>query len=182
MKLFTPFIIIAICVATYFIYIGPTYSTVQNLIAQKNSYDQVLQTAKDVASKRDQVVASYNAISPDNLSRLAKIVPINFNSVTFVNHLNTIASKHGLVVSGMQIVEQDPNSQQVVAPSATSYKTKSVIFSVKGPYPAFTTFLKDLESDLHLVDVNGLSIKRDSTDKTGSYFEFDVTLNTYSLN
>ena len=182
MKLFTSLIIIAVCIGTYFIYISPTYSYIQALSAQKDTYNQVLQTAKDVASKRDQAMASYNAISSDNLSRLSKIVPVDFNSVTFVNHLSTIASKYGLVVAGMQIIEQDSSGQQIVAPSATSYKTKNVTFSIKGQYSAFVSFLKDLESGLYLVDVTGLSIKRDTTDKTGSLFEFNVNLNTYSLN
>jgi Tfp pilus assembly protein PilO len=137
--------------------------------------------AKDVSVKRDQILAAYNAISSDNLTRLGKIVPASFNSVTFANHLNTIASKYGIIIEKMQIVEQDNSNGQVVAPTADSYMTKIVSFSVKGQYPTFMNFLKDLESGLYLVNVTGLSIKKDQSDKTGSTFEFDVTLNTYSL-
>ena len=182
MKLFTPLILIGACILAYFMYISPTYSDVQNLISQKNSYDSVLQDAKNISTKRDQIMASYNSIPPDDLTRLAKIVPVNFNSVTFVNHLNTIAENYGLSIDSMEIVEQDPNQQQVVAPSANSYQTESVSFVIKGPYPELMNFLRDMESGLYLVDVTSLSVKRDQSSKTDSSFEMDATLNTYSLN
>ena len=181
MKSFTPLFIIAICVWVYFAYIGPTYATIQTVTTEKDNYNKVLEQAKNVSSKRDQVLASYNAVSSDNLSRLGKIVPSNFNSVTFVNHLNTIASKYGIVIDKMQIVGQNSSGGQVVASDANSYQTKSVSFSVKSQYTTFMNFLKDLESGLYLVDVTGLSIKKSQQDKTGQSFEFNITVNTYSL-
>ena len=182
MKSFVPFFILAICVGVYFMYESPSYSNIQTLTTEKNNYNQVLQEAKDVSAKRDQILASYNAISTDNLARLSKIVPANFNSVIFVNHLNTIASKYGLVLDKMQIVEQNNTGGQVIAPDQNSYNTQNVSFSVKGQYTTFMNFLKDLESGLYLVDITGLSIKKGTLDKTGQSFEFDVSTNTYSLN
>ena len=162
-------------------YISPAYSTVQTLITQKSNDENVLEQAKNVSTKRDQILASYNAISDTDLARLSKIVPASFNSVTFVNHLNTIAGKYGVVIDKMQVVEQNSSGGQVVVPVADSYQTKSVSFSVKGQYTSFMSFLKDLESSLYLVDITGLSIKKGAQDKTGQSFQFDVTLNTYSL-
>jgi Tfp pilus assembly protein PilO len=182
MKLFTPIFVIAICIGAYFVYIGPTYSAVQDLMTQKNSYDQVLQQAKNVASKRDQALAGYNAISPDNLNRLAQIVPVNFSFVNFADYLNNISSKYNMSIAGLQNIEQDANSQQVVTVTTNSYKTQSVKFTVNGQYPAFKSFLKNLETGLYLIDVTDLSIKKISSDKTGSSYEFDVSLKTYSLN
>jgi hypothetical protein len=163
-------------------YISPTYSDIQTLSAQSRDYNQVLEQAKEVATKRDQAVASYNAISTDDLSRLAKIVPVSFSSVTFVNYLSAIAGKYGLVVDKMQIDEQNSGNGQVVVPNANSYQTKNVTFSVSGSYDSLVGLLKDLESGLYLVDVTGLTLKRNSAPGKSLTFEFDVTLNTYSLN
>jgi Tfp pilus assembly protein PilO len=182
MKLITPLFIIGICVGVYFVYINPTLSSVSALTAQKDSYNQVLQQAKEVASKRDQALADYNAISQDDLSRLDKIVPVSFNSVAFANYLSGIAGKYGLVVAKMQITEQNLNDGQVVVLSTNSYQKKNVNFSITGQYTSLENFLKDLESGLTLVDVTGLSVKKNSTDKSNSSFEFNINLNTYSLN
>jgi Tfp pilus assembly protein PilO len=182
MKSFTSLIVIIVCVLAYFLYIGPAYSSTQTLLTQKNNYDQILIQTKATISKRDQILASYNSISADNLSRLSKIIPANFNPVTFVSHLNTVANKYGLVIDSMQIVQQANDSGQVVATVTNSYKTQNVDFSVKGQYASVMSFLKDLESGLDLVDVTTLSLKRDSSDKNGSTFDFEISLNTYSLN
>jgi Tfp pilus assembly protein PilO len=184
MKLFTPIFIIAVCLGAYLFYISPTYSNIQILSTQKDNYTQVLSKAKEVASKRDDILASYNAISPDDLSRLAKIVPINFDPVTFVLHLNAIASKYGLTIASMQIIGQDSNGQQVVSAAAPSlYQTQSVTFSVIGQYGPFVNFLKDLESGLYLVDVKELSIKSGQSSKMlPASLQFTLTVDTYSLN
>ncbi len=182
MKSLAPFFMIAICVAAYFMYESPTYANIQTLITEKNNYESVLEQAKSVSVKRDQILASYNAISENDLARLGKIVPTNFNSVSFASHLNTIASKYGVVIDQVQIVGQASDGGQVVAPTTSSYQTKSVSFSVKGQYQTFINFLKDLESGLYLVDVSELNIRKSAQDKTSQAFQFDVTLNTYSLN
>ena len=163
-------------------YISPTYSAVQDLTTQRDNYDQILQQVKDVAAKRDQVLASYNALSPNDLARLAKIVPPSFSSITFANHLNTVAGHHGLTVAKIQTTDQSASGQQVVAAPVSLYKTTAVTFSVKGPYSVIMAFMKDLESGLYLVDVTGLTMQKDSADKTGSSMDVTVSLNTYSIN
>jgi len=181
MKSFTPFFLIAICVGAYFIFIAPTYSDVQSLTTERDSYNQVLQQAKSVVSKRNQDLASYNSISPDDLSRLSMIAPLTFNLTTFASHLSTIAGKYGVAIINVQSFDQNLNNNQVVAPVTGLYQTKNVKFSVRGQYTQLISFMKDLENGLYLVDVTDLSVKKIPNDKTGASYEFDVGINTYSL-
>ncbi len=182
MKLFTTLFLIVICVLTYFVYIGPTYSAVGALSAQKDNYSQILQDSKNIASKQDQILATYDSISTNDLDRLNKIVPLNFNSVTFINYLNIIASKYGLVVNGMKVVDQGQTAGEIVDQSQKSYQTRNITFSVSGQYATLINFLKSLESGLYLVDVTGLSVTKGSTIKSGLMLNFNISLNTYSIN
>ena len=179
-----PLIIIVICVGAYFLYLGPTYSDIQSLSAKRDSYSQVLQTAQNTTAVRDRVLATYNSISQDDINRLQKIVPETFQSVVFANHLSSVAARDGFILDKLSMTDttQADQGQQVVSAAQNQYKTISVSFSTGGQYQSFIKFLKDLESDLYLSDVTSLKISAGSAGKNSSSFNFDVALNTYSLN
>src|SRR3990167_2596777 len=93
MKSSLPFIIIAICIGLYFLYISPTITDVQALRDQKAEYTNVLEKVQEIKEMRDAVSATYNNIPSADLNRLSKIVPERFNSTLLANDLNNLASK-----------------------------------------------------------------------------------------
>jgi Tfp pilus assembly protein PilO len=186
MKSFTPLVILAICAGAYFLYLSPTYSDIQTLKTKRDQYAQVLQTAKKTAAVRDQALSSYNSISTDGINRLQKIIPDNFQSVVFADHLSSIAGKNGFVINDLSVSnaseEEESQGQQVMIFAKKSYKTTTVSFSTKGSYSSFVSFLKDLESDIYLSDITSLKITSDNSGKKGELFDFSISLDTYSLN
>jgi Tfp pilus assembly protein PilO len=184
MKAFTPLIVIALCIGAYYVYIGPTYSDVQNLLAEKDQYTGVLQQAQNISTRRDAILADYNAISPDNIDRLKKIMPENFDPAIFAKYVSDSAAKYGMVIKEVNITKLDEEADQgeVVSSGPEQYKTMSVTFSIQGPYDKFVDFLKDLESGLYLVDVNSLSVTTDNqSPKNSSVFNYSLVVYTYSL-
>lgn len=182
MKAFTPIILIAISIATYYMYISPKYADVQKLVAEKARYVDTLKKAGELKTKRDAILADYSAVPPEDIDRLKKIIPDKFDSVLMVRHLDTVASKYGMVIKGVKIAEQKAETrEQAVAPQSEQYKTISVTFSVKGTYDQFLKFLKDLESGLYLMDVSKLSMKEDIKNASITSFDYGVEIRTYSL-
>src|SRR3989344_160437 len=98
MKLVLPLITIAVCIGMYFIYINPTIAEVKALSLKKVEYNNALIGAGELKKKRDNVLIDYNNISADNIDRLNKIIPERFNSVSFINDMNSIASGYGLII------------------------------------------------------------------------------------
>ena len=183
MKGFTPIIVIALCVGAYYVYLAPSYAEIQTLSTQLSNYNDALQKTKDLASKRDTLLATYNSISPDDIARLKEIIPGNFNPSVFADYLNNLASKYGMVAEDISMAQLDTTAgQQVATSSQKYYKTMAVTFSVKGSYSQFVNFLKDMESSLDLIDVNSLSIKSDANSTNNSFFDYNVGIYTYYLN
>jgi Tfp pilus assembly protein PilO len=184
MKFILPIIVLGMCVATYFLYISGTADEVRALSMKKASYDVVLQTAKDVVALRDDVLAESNNISEANINKLNKIVPAIFNSVLFANDINSMASKNNLIVKDFRVNPQVTQDRilMISEQAPTPYKTTVIAFRMVGQYSSFVKFLTDLESNLRLVDVVGLSIRAmGGANSTDNSLEYLLEMNTYSL-
>ena len=158
---------------------------VKALTIKKTQYTNVLNQANNIKSKRDQILFQYSGISPQDIERINKIIPAEFNSISFAYDLNSIASGYGLTIREFRTAEGGSNGG-VVTLSENQYKTTAVSISLFGSYAKFIRFLNDIESSLRLVDVVGLSINQPTvngtnTKNTVDSLEYTLTLNTYSL-
>ncbi len=192
MKALTPFIVIAICIGMYFIYISPTVADIQSLSAEKANYDTVLQESKDLTIQRDTLLAKYNNISADDISKLEKVVPDTFDAVLFANDVNALASQHGLTIKDMKFDTANSGGTSgttgvVSAAPKEKYHTTAVTFALSGQYSQFAGFLADLESSLRLMDVVSISARASGGSVTGSKvagpnkIDYTLQVNTYSL-
>lgn len=180
MKSFTPLILIAISIATYYMYIKPTYDEVFVLRDQKASHEEVLMKAKDIISKRDKIIAEYNSVSTDDLNKLKNILPDTFDNVSVTNHIDNIAAKYGLIIDQVKLMDQTENT--VSAESVPNYKTHTMSFSTTGRYENFIQFLQDLESNNSVVDIKELNITPDVKDEKSNNMKYEIEFQTYSLN
>ncbi len=182
MKSFTPFIVIAICIGMYYLYIGPTYADIGLLSAKKAEYTDALANAKQLTERRDAILEQYNAINPGDVIRLKQILPDGTNNVDIVTNINAIASQYGMVVRGVKISAASAESRTAVAGTPKSpYTTTNIVFTTTGPYQQFTLFLRDLESNVRLFDVVSLSIGPSSKSTNGGVFDYTLGLTAYSL-
>ena len=142
---------------------------------------------------RDKIIAAYSSIPQESIDRLKKVVPQNFNAVLLANDLNATASAYGMSIRSVKIstASASPRDLGPRQSNANPYNTVTITFSVKGRYEQFKEFLKNLETQLHLVDVTritAVSVDKGSSAGTkgsvssGQVFQYDVELHTYSLN
>jgi Tfp pilus assembly protein PilO len=184
MKSFMPFIIIAICVGMYFVYISPSGAEVKALSREKAGYDNILNKTKELKKQREDILTVYNGIAAGDIDRLNKIVPENFSAVLFLNDLTAQAGQYGMTIRDFKTSEpKSENGGVLVNPtSGEPYTTTVVHFNVIAPYSQFVKFLTDLESSLRLIDVVGLSVRASSVRIVGdSSLEYSLEVKTYSL-
>ena len=184
MKAITPFIIIAICVGAYFLYISPALGEVDILKAKRMEYTNILEKANELKEERDKALAAYNNISEDDLARLNKIIPHQFDPVLFANDLNALASRYGMTIKNLKADTLKPETSETTDAPVESplYRTTTVSFKLTGQYEQFIKFLQDIESSLQLIDVTSLSIKPIGGEKsTEDFLDYSLEVNTYAL-
>ena len=184
MKSITPFIIIAICVGMYFVYISPSGAEVKSLSREKAGYDNILSKTKELKKQREDILTVYNGISAGDIDRLNKIVPENFSAVLFLNDLTAQAGQYGMVIRDFKTNEPKSENREVLINQSQgeAYKTTLVHFNVIGSYAQFVRFLNSLESSLRLIDVVGITIRASSVRVVGdTSLEYSLEVKTYSL-
>lgn len=184
MKSLLPLAIIAIVIAGYYMYIAPTLNEIQSLRLKKAEYKSALETTKEISDIRDARLASYNSIPKEDIERLSKIIPSTFDPVTLAASVNSSASRYGMVIRNVKIQEPktnnstDPNIPEGGAPL---FKTITLSFTIKGRYDQLNQFLKEIEADVHLVDVINLNATQEDKTSANGIFTFNLDLHTYSL-
>lgn len=176
--------IIAICVGMYFVYIKPMAIEVKARKLEKEEYTKVLTRVDDIKAKRDSVIAEYNAISPEEIDRLQKIIPEKVNSVALLNDLSVIGSTYGIVIKDFKVAETQNTNQDVVSGgSSGGYKTSHITMTIIASYESFLNFLEDMEYSLSLIDIVDINITPGSPTKSGGPGPMQIIIeaDTYSL-
>lgn len=184
MRPLIPVILIAICVGAYYMYLGPTFSEIQDITSKKSEYTVALEKIQALSEKRDQMRAAYDAVPQPSMDRLQKIIPETFSSVAIANDINTVAGHSGFIIQAFKVSEpQVDTRERVIGQTAGStYKTHLVSFKVKGQYAQFIRFLRELETNAFLADVQTISAVPDPTSKDGGdMYEYSISFASYSL-
>ena len=186
MKILTPLAVIAVSIGMYFLYISPSALEVGALMKQKAEYDNVLEKAKELTQKRDELSASYQNISQADIERLNKIVPEKFDPVVMAHDLSVIAAQNRLSFADFKTSVVNQAERGVVADpqNALPYKVNMVSIKLAGQYADFLRFLDNVELNLRLLDIENLDIAPlTASDKpTDTAMQFTLQINTYSLN
>jgi Tfp pilus assembly protein PilO len=167
----------------YYFYIVPIAGKVKLLSQKKNDYNTVIQEAKDLTAKRDQILQDYNTISQEDMDRLNKALPDKFDPVTFVNDLKNMADQRKLSFGGFMTSDNrsDTRQEDPTAESTQAYRTTTATFKVVGIYSDVVGFLNDIETSLRIIDVIGIDIGLLDSKKLDSLVEVSLKVNTYSL-
>jgi Tfp pilus assembly protein PilO len=167
----------------YYFYIVPIAGKVKLLAQKKNDYESVIQEAKDLSAKRDQILQDYNTISQEDMDKLNKALPDKFDSVIFINDLTNMASKRNLSFGGFTTTDNrsDNRQQDPTLESTQTYRTTGASFKIEGKYADVLGFLNDIETSLRIIDVVGIDITLSDSTKLDSLVQALIEVDTYSL-
>ncbi len=166
----------------FFGYIDPAYQTNKELNAQKASYASALESANQFEQEKIALVSKYNSMDPVELDRLNTLLPDSVDAVRLIIEVNSIANRYGMSIKDTKVEGSENSTGGSVAavapdPNAQKFETLSFNFSVNGPYTNFISFLGDLEKNLRVVDISGLSVKP----LKGNFYQYDFKVKTYWL-
>lgn len=204
MRFITPIILIGISIAMFFVVTDPMYTELSSLRAQASSYDEALGNSKSLENERDKLVTKENAIDPNNLIKIQKLLPENIDNIRLILEIEKIATPYGMTLKNVKYDTNEtktdkktPSSGAVTGANATGttvntnkdYGIWNLSFSTTGTYNNFINFTKDLESNLRIVDISSIALSSGGDVKasgaqvgnSSEVYTYDFQIKTYWL-
>jgi Tfp pilus assembly protein PilO len=192
MRLFIPISFIIISIILLFVVVNPFYKDVSSLRSSVESYNIALDNSTNLQKTQDSLIETYKNISKEDKDKLAHFLPNTVNNINFILEIEQIANNNNIQVKNIKFDTKDLDSKDTtVAKNADSAKKKTssnygtfpVEFSIDTTYPMFLKFLKDLESNLRLIDVQSISFKTTETSNkvNDGVLNFNLRVQTYWL-
>lgn len=173
--LITPIILLLASLGLFFGYVDGKYKEYSVKNTEYNQYQNALLKNTDFEDRLAELQTKRQNIDPKDQERLAKMLPSTVDSVRLIIELEGIASKYGLSLKNVSVEKKDGRE---VLGSNNPFGELTASFEVVAGYSAFLNFLRDLERNQRIVDIENLSVV--SGDKSNIY-NYSVSLKTYWL-
>lgn len=170
----------------FFAFTQPRYDAVRALESEMAQYDQALQRSSELQQLKQTLLSRYNAFNPVDVDRLYKLLPDHVDNVRLVLDLDNLAARHGLalqnVVTSSPGTERPSSAAVANVASRQRYDSLTLQFRTQGTYTNFTSFMRDLEASLRLVDIVDLSLVQLPGVVAGEpIYRYELTIRTYWL-
>lgn len=174
-------IVIFLILAAFFIFWSgskPLYKKIRVVQNEETDLKNFLQKIKETRVLRDDLLASYNAISNDDLKRLKKIIPFSPEKEILIAQFENLATSWNLNLKSVEVAEPMKNENaQEPQNKFEIHKTVNVSLVLSGGYEDFLNFIKALEENLRIIDFEEVAFG--AGDK--NIYEFSVKAKTYFL-
>jgi len=193
-RFITPIILIGIAIAGFFIFTNPLYKNISESRVQMASYNEALNNSKALEAERDKLTQKYNSIDSENLAKLNKLLPNNVDNIRLILEIEKMASPYGMVLKDIKydtITKKDDTTGEVIQggaaiqPSRKDYGTWDLEFSTQSTYNNFVNFIKDLESNLRIIDISSIQFSSNTDAGLGSssseVYKYGFKIKTYWL-
>jgi len=182
----------------FFVFVDPLYGEVKQLRTDVATYNTALNNSTELQKTRDSLLEVYKNVKTEDKDRLEHFLPSTIGNIELILEIEKIANLHGMPIGDIKFDTKNLESQDgtvtpdtVVAESDPSaylpYGIFPMEFIIEGRYDTFVSFLKDLEHNLRLVDVKGISFivpspTLNQADTTSpSIYKYTVKVETYWL-
>lgn len=192
MKLILPILFIGIAVVAFMFGVNPWYNDISVLRSEILNYNTALNDSAELQKTEDSLIKTYNSIKQSDKDRLNNFIPNSVNNIQFILEVERIASLHNMPIKDLKFEAKKQNSSNgstVVAQVGVDDKPYGIFpleFATEGTYDSFVLLLKDLESNLRLVDVKSISFSVPEGVKTTdgvdpNIYKYSVKIETYWL-
>ena len=183
-----PIFMIAASVGMYFGFIDPSYKETELLQEKKTELNSAINNANELTERRNELVTKINSFSADDKFRLDKLIPDHIDNVRLIMEIDRIALKYGMSLREVQVQGLNLDSGGgTLLPSGNigdipkDYDNVTLLFSVSSTYQTFKQFLKELEENLRITDIERVSFGVTQNTKLDNIHQFNVSLKTYWL-
>ena len=183
-------IFIGVAVAVFFTLTNPLYGDISDLRERSLSYDEALGNSKALENARDELTRKKNAIDPNNLLKLEKLLPENIDNIRLILEIEKIALPYGMVLKDIKYSTDSDATKTGTAGIAggvsrnKEYGIWNLEFSTTGTYNNFLNFTKDLERNLRIVDISSINFSSGgggANTPGGESYKYDFKIKTYWL-
>ena len=195
MKFLLPILLGILGVGLFVIFTNSAYTEVKILRAEVDSYDQALNNSRQLQEVRDALGNRYKAFSKNDTDRLIKMVPDNVDNIRLIIDISQIAKRYGLILKNVKYDTSAGKSTTGKDGALTQSDRKALLenkvygsfdleFSTQGQYGNFLAFLRDMEQNLRIVDIVGLSFNPAEADSATVFkdnYKYDFKIRTYYL-
>ena len=179
MKNSTATILILVAVGLFFTFTNPQYAVVQNLRAEADEYQKVLDGAAAISETTEEIQGKYADIPKAEIGRLNKVLPDSVDTVRLALDLDGIAARYGISIRRVEVDKQlEDNAGAInIGDSGSTYEKVNISFSFFSNYSNFTKLLADLERSLRITNVKLVSFQPNDT----GLYEHKISVETYWL-
>lgn len=171
-----------------FFYLKPAWNKT-SLQSRENGDLRVLsEELNNLIENRDFLLDTINRISKNDLARIDEAMPQNQQAAELIALFESLSGRNGLVLKNIELSEKvevkvadtsgQPRPGIGIPPpkQSSSVREFPIILSMLGTYDSFKNFLKSLEKNLRLVDMDNINF---SVTGTADLFSFNLKLKTY---
>lgn len=172
-------------------YAGPQWKTFRELREEANFLQEISGELDELIQSRNRLLASVNSVSAEDLERISESIPDGQGSADLLNLLEEQSIRHGLVLSKIDLAGTSGSApvsenagRNLPRPSASSARPKPadsvqelpVSLTLTGSYESFKAFLRDLEQNRRIVDVQSVAF---SSPDQKTVFSFNLKIQAY---
>ncbi len=178
-KFFFPLILIILAAGLFFGLTSPLMEEVRALDAQANTLNSALTNGKELQVVRDSLLSKFKNFSEEDRTRLDKVLPNSVDNVRLIIDIDNIASRFGMTLRNVRLNSNKDATATSVGPTGKRYATLGLTFTVSSSYENIKRFIADLERNLRISDVTGVTFT--SGDKDQGDYTIDLTTYWYKL-
>ena len=189
-----PIILIGIAGTIFFTFTKPLYTDIAVLRGEVAAYNEALNNSKALESERDKLVKKYDAIGGENIGKLQKFLPESIDNIRLILEIEKIAKpylmtlrdvKYDTVTAKQEAVVVTPGAivgGTIAESSKKDYGIWDLQFSVESNYSDFINFMKDIENNLRIVDIDSISFSSNTgVNANSGLYNYTFRIKTYWL-
>ncbi|MBI2175218.1 MAG: hypothetical protein HYU35_00590 [Parcubacteria group bacterium] len=150
-------VFVLIAIGVFLTWIRPQLDAAAVLRREQTSLGETLSRFRELRTVRDGLLSRYNTILQRDLDRLNVMVPPTPETGALITELDQLAQSHALLLKSVDIGEQPEQPGAAFTRARGMGKRLTLNIDLVGSYPAFRSFLQDLERSLRLIDIDILS-------------------------
>ena len=166
----------------------PKFQSISDLNNILTDKEQNLKDKQDLIARVEKLIDGYNQ-NQEILKKIDYILPNNSDIPNLIVQIEALAKESGMNLGAVdfKIIEekisgkaQEVRSGGTKTEATKDYHTMNISISVAGDYAAFKNFLRAIEENIRLMDVQSVNFSSGAAEgaKAG-IFEFDINLQTY---
>jgi len=179
-------ILIAIFVGIILLLDWPGVKDILSIQEEINHYSNLIEEKRELVSKTEQLKQAYDSKQED-IKKVYYVLPKEKQIPELIVQFEALASGNGLILEDLSIQkkkraqetkkEEEQKTREAVLQEVETLK---ISLKVTGTYLSFESFLKTLESNVRIMDIQSIDFtSKESKEEESLFLNFDVELEAY---